>query len=622
VQLHQILALARKWFWFLLLASFLGGIAGLAVDHFLLKVYDAQATLFVGSPNHSDINSLTGDQQAAKALALFPQSDSVLLATLQSVGDKSLSLAQLTTKVSVDNDQNSQFVIIHVRDGDPRRAARLATEIARQSLAEFETTVNDSNRAQFLQQEISKLQIQISSLEAQLAIAERTSSTDPTQAARASQLNTQLSTLQQLYGQLISSYTSLTIVQVQLLHEAEIPKKPAGLGTPLALAIGMLAGLVAAAGLILFFEQIDDIMRTPAKITQVTGLLTLITVRYMKGIEATNQASLLNGHYEDASNVAKRQLLLARERQPSVHQFNGVGNPVRLIPAIAKRVWHYQTNAVSDTSKSALLSDRQALSNQGAGEGVTIELMPGTVKQASVALSNSEIKRDLLTPTLKAFLDDERSQHPSNGFFQLPSAFLTLGVLLSGERSQWVSDGKSFGSLLITSPEDGDGKTLIASWVALGLARTGVEVVLVDANLHKPEIHTLFGLSNRVGLSTLLTNDQMADTPNIALQQTSEPNLVILSGGPTINALPRELSSLRMATIMNKLSKKAYVVIDSPAILTSGESIALADKSDGVLIVVDARNTSAAKLEQSVGSLTWVNANILGVVLNQVDDQD
>jgi Mrp family chromosome partitioning ATPase len=81
---------------------------------------------------------------------------------------------------------------------------------------------------------------------------------------------------------------------------------------------------------------------------------------------------------------------------------------------------------------------------------------------------------------------------------------------------------------------------------------------------------------------------------------------------------PELLSSPKMKTIFEHLSEKAFVVIDGPAVLTSSESVILANRSDAVLMVVNARRTSGTKLNQSLEMLSWVNTDILGVVLNQV----
>jgi len=78
------------------------------------------------------------------------------------------------------------------------------------------------------------------------------------------------------------------------------------------------------------------------------------------------------------------------------------------------------------------------------------------------------------------------------------------------------------------------------------------------------------------------------------------------------------LSSPAMTTIINQLSQKAFVVIDSPSVLSSSDAVILANKSDGILIVVDARSTTDSKLSQSIEILNRINENTLGVVLNHV----
>jgi uncharacterized protein involved in exopolysaccharide biosynthesis len=202
MEVPHILGLARKWLLLIILASFVGGAAGFVVDFFKPKVYEADTTLFVSSPNHSDYSSLLGDQQTAKALALFPQSNSVLLATLQIVGDRSLSPSRLASMITVDNNLDTQFVIIRVRDSNPNRAARLATVLAEQAQAQFQAAVTDSTTTKFLQDEINRLGTEIKNLEAALS-AIQGSGADPTlQADRVNKLTTDLSSLRQLYAEL------------------------------------------------------------------------------------------------------------------------------------------------------------------------------------------------------------------------------------------------------------------------------------------------------------------------------------------------------------------------------------------------------------------------------------
>jgi protein-tyrosine kinase len=601
VELRSVLELTRKWLWLLLLASFIGGAVGLVVDTLLPKVYQADVTLFVSSPNHSDYSSLLGDQEAAKALASFPQSNTVLNTTLQTVSDRSLSLSQLASMVSVDNASNSQFVYIHVRDSDPKRAAVLASVIGKQSIVQFQMTQADTSKAivQNLQQEINELEIEIktqeqsaSALEVDLTNAENHPLSDPNQQAahieqltfRLTQLNDDLNGLRQERSQLISSYLSTSNVQVTLLQDAQVPQKPAGVGRSSAIAIGALVGLIAIVGVIIFIEQTDDILRTPDKVDQATGLSTVIAVEHVPSL--TKNLFPHNGHHKIAKDISPA--------------------PYSSTPKI---VVEQGTPGLENGSSEFTDNDTTLRLPRIAGNPlakVADNYIPSAVKQAPVVIGSLKIKEK------------------TTFGFPLPGAFLTLGAFLMSERSH----GSDAGPLLITSPENGDGKTITALQIALGLARIGAQVVLVDANLRKPQVHDIFGLSNRVGLSSILTTSdiddptiQIADLTFAAVQETREPNLAVLPGGPAVDSPSEVLSSPRMTTIINQLCKRAFVVIDAPAILASSEPVILASMSSHVLIVVNARHTALTKLKRTVGILSWININILGVVLNEVGQE-
>jgi len=561
------LGLVRKWLWLIILAALIGGAVGAGVDHILPKKYEADATLFVYSPNHIDENSVLGDQQAASALARFSQSNSVLQATLKSLHINDLTLPQLTSMVTVQNDLNSQFVIVQVRDKDPQRAAMLASEIAKQSETQFQSTTTNSTGVQFLQKEIRDIPNEISRLNQEISNIQGQSIDGiytPEQTALINQLRTSVDVLKQSYYQYVNTYDTLNGIQVNLLQDAQVPQKPVGAGSIVAIAIGMLVGLIAIVGVIIIIEQTDDILRSPSKVEKATGLRTLITVRHLH--ITTNQAVLLNGY--NPENV----------------------DTISLQPFAAK------------AKNTHFIEDQR-------------EIFDDTAKRLAIA-----------TRQVQSVKVDSRARRRASTGFQVPETFLTLGVLLRGERSQLTSSINNNRSLLISSPEDGDGKTLIASQLALGLARVGVEVILVDANLNKPEIHSIFGLSNGEGLSSILSSSQNGNSTSqlvertfAALQETHEPKLSILTSGPAVDSSPEILSSTRMKAIIHLLSEKAFVIIDGPAVLTSSESVILANKSDGILIVVDARHTTASKLNLSLEMLTWVNTNILGVVLNQVN---
>jgi len=561
VQPRYILGLARKWLWLLILASLIGGASGLVIGTLQPKIYQAAATVFVSAPNRIDYSSLLGAQQAAKAFASFPQSSAVLTAALKAVGDKSLSESQLASMITVQNDLDSQFVIIQVRESDPKRAALLASAVAKQSMQQFEATLTYGYSIKFLKDEITTFQAQVKSQEQELANLEsQPPSAD--QAARINTVSTSLNILLQLLSLDVNNYNALAAIQVTLLQDAQVPLNPVGPKKTLAVAIGMLAGLMAIVGVIIFIEQTDDVLRTPAKVLKATRLPTFITVGHLPA--RAKRTPWLNSHQEITEEIASAKRMTNIAQQAPMP-----GND----------------HGVSDVT-------------------VKLERVKVMAKQDQASTANY------------------KANNKARNGFQLPETFLTMGVLLRSESIHLDSTDNHIGSLLITSPEDRDGKTLIASQIALGLARVGFEVVLVDANLRNPNIFNIFGLSNRLGLSTILRTEKGVDTIPAVLQKTSEPNLSILTSGPAVDSPPEALSSSRMTDLLQQLSKKALVVIDSPAVLTASEAVILAYQCDSVLMVVDARHTTATKLNLSLEMLSRANINIRGVVLNQVGNRN
>lgn len=210
--------------------------------------------------------------------------------------------------------------------------------------------------------------------------------------------------------------------------------------------------------------------------------------------------------------------------------------------------------------------------------------------------------------------------HLSNGTskprYLLHEAFLTLGVFLRPEQPQ-----KPAGPLLVTSPEHGDGKSLVAAQIALALTRLGVAVVLVDANLRNPSMHECFGLTNKSGLSTLLTDPLISSSARDLLQKTHEPLLSVLTAGPAIDAPAETLASPMLTTILEQISAHAYVVIDSPAVLDASEVAIMASYSERALMVVAARQTSAEKLKRALETLALAEVSVPGIVLNRVEKE-
>lgn len=171
--------------------------------------------------------------------------------------------------------------------------------------------------------------------------------------------------------------------------------------------------------------------------------------------------------------------------------------------------------------------------------------------------------------------------------------------------------------VLVTSPMPQDGKTTIASSLAVVFSQNDKNVVLVDADLRRPQIHRKFGIHNRIGLSEMFVRP--LDTLSTVVHAVTLPKLaVITSGGVPPN--PSELlTSKMMGSILDRLNQAFdLIVIDTPPLLTVTDAAALAPAMDGVIIVAKPGATKMSAFRQSLEQLQAVGARVLGVVLNDV----
>lgn len=169
--------------------------------------------------------------------------------------------------------------------------------------------------------------------------------------------------------------------------------------------------------------------------------------------------------------------------------------------------------------------------------------------------------------------------------------------------------------LLVTSPAPLEGKSTVAANLAVTIAATGKMVILVDANLHRPSIHRMFGLTNAEGLSTLLRDDRA--TADGVLRATTVPSLRVLPSGPLLPNPGDILSSRTMADRLSQIRELADVVIvDTAAILGAAETGILAAQADEIILVARAERTRRAVARQAIQAIAQLGLRIHGIVLN------
>jgi succinoglycan biosynthesis transport protein ExoP len=173
-------------------------------------------------------------------------------------------------------------------------------------------------------------------------------------------------------------------------------------------------------------------------------------------------------------------------------------------------------------------------------------------------------------------------------------------------------------SIMITSAMAGEGKTEVLVNLGIVLAQNRYRVLLMDADLRRPTLHRRLGLDNLVGLSQIFVHPELG--MSYSLQPTRITGLTALTSGDTPPNPSELLGSLLMGSILEEL-KNTYdiLLIDTPPALAVTDSAVLVPYVEGVLLVVKPGNTNMATLRRVVNQFHQINANLLGVVLNDIN---
>jgi len=172
-------------------------------------------------------------------------------------------------------------------------------------------------------------------------------------------------------------------------------------------------------------------------------------------------------------------------------------------------------------------------------------------------------------------------------------------------------------SIVVTSAAPSEGKSTTVANLAFTTALAGAKTLLIDADLRRPVVHSLFGLEREPGMTNILA-ERLA--PEKVIKPSGVENLDILTCG-AIPPNPSELlGSQRMKELVQQLKAKYDLVLfDSPPVITVTDTAVLSNQVEGVVLVVLSHGTDRRALARAKSLLSNVNANILGSILNKID---
>lgn len=190
---------------------------------------------------------------------------------------------------------------------------------------------------------------------------------------------------------------------------------------------------------------------------------------------------------------------------------------------------------------------------------------------------------------------------------------------------QFMNTNNKLKTLLITSTLPGEGKSWVASNLAITFAQAGKKVVLIDADMRKGRQYTIFEVSPRPGLSNYLSGIDSNSEENSMdeiidyIQETEVKNLYVISAG-NIPPNPSELLiTPKMVNLLDKLKQVSdIVIIDGTPCELVTDSVILSRLVDSTVIVTAHKQTKKDTLQKIVTNIQNVGGKIAGIVLNKI----
>lgn len=175
-------------------------------------------------------------------------------------------------------------------------------------------------------------------------------------------------------------------------------------------------------------------------------------------------------------------------------------------------------------------------------------------------------------------------------------------------------------SFMVTSTKPSEGKSTTSVALTRIIGRTGKRVLLVDADMRSPSLHHLFNITNKAGLSNLLSgNDDLA----ALVQTTAEKGVSVLTSGPRPPSPAELLSGDRLTKMIeNMLQHFDHVVVDAPPVLGLTDGPLIGTAVEGCVFVIQAGEVPIRGVRASLQRLSMVNTRIVGAILTKLNQRD
>lgn len=576
MDIRKIFNIFKRWIWLLVLGGLIAGGVGYYLSNRETPMYRTSTRFVVlraASTSYYDYYAYIDYQQLISTYAQLLSAESLLNEVSQQVG-----FPVYANQATAEQIEDTQFVRLTVTHEDPAKAATIANALVNvliqqneqlQSVRYETTEKNYQDRADQAMAQIELLQGQIQNLSV-INLEEQIAQVQ----AQIDELQSQVTDLEFNIAQLDVQFPTEEQTLQRLRYEAELNEiKP------------LLAQYQEIyTNLVVMGEPMENENASTTQMAQLERTLDLYEQIYFNSISSLESLNLTR--VQSTPNVVQVEPASIPERPFSPRP--------------------YQT---------AALYAAVGLFAMG-GVVFLIEYLDDTFK------SPEDVKEILGLPVIGLVADmdksNRRNKDDQTGVFvsnqprsPISEAFRSLRTSL-----EFYSIDKPLKVLVVTSSEPEEGKTTIAANLAVTLAKGENRVLLLDADMRRPNLHKRLGITNRVGLSDLIRG-RMSLNEVVQFSKDIKNLHVVTSGSLPPN--PADLiSSQKMATIIQTLrARYDMVVIDTPPAIVSDAQI-LSTKSDGVIYVIRPGKTRTIAVKTPLEEFYRVGAKVIGVVMNRI----
>ncbi len=252
--------------------------------------------------------------------------------------------------------------------------------------------------------------------------------------------------------------------------------------------------------------------------------------------------------------------------------------------------------------------------SMGSGAAYLLEFLDKTVRTAS------DVERIFSLPVIGYISYVSENGNAATHVSKNPYSNMSENFRMLRSNIEFFNVADQIKTILITSPNEGNGKTTVASNLALSLAQLEQEVILVDADLRRPAVHSSLRMTRGPGLSDVIKKNE--DLHDVVRLWKKDSNLKVVTSGHKVSHVTEVVGSKMVASLLSILQEKhELIIVDAPPLIIA-DAYNLASSVDGVIIVMEPGQTSNDQAKAIKEQLDRVGAKVLGFVFNKVSDEN